>query len=66
MENPEDIENHEISINYVNTGELWNRNEIENMDKIFSYFVACDIVNRSEDPEPKFVIECQNRYEWTK
>jgi len=31
MKNPKDIVNHEISINYVSTGGLWNRNEIENM-----------------------------------
>ena len=45
--NPEHIENHEISIDYVNTGGLWNRNEMENMDEIFFYSVACDIVNGS-------------------
>ena len=37
MKNPEGIENHEISIDYVNTEGLWNRNEIENMDEIFFY-----------------------------
>ena len=57
MENPEDIENHEISIDYVNTGGLWNHNEMENMDEIFSYSVACDIVNGSEDPESRSVTD---------
>ena len=61
MKNPEDIENHEISIDYVNTGGLWNRNKMENIDEIFSYSVACDIVNGSEDPKPRSVTECQNR-----
>ena len=37
MKNPEGIENHEISIDYVNTRRLWNQNEMKNMDKIFSY-----------------------------
>ena len=30
--NPEGIENYEISIDYVNTGGSWNRNEMENMN----------------------------------
>ena len=34
IENPEGIQNHEISIDYINTGRLWNRNEIDNMDEI--------------------------------
>jgi len=66
MKNPEDIENHEISIDYVNTGGLWNRNKMKNMDEIFFYSVACDIVNGSEDPEPRSVTECQNRHDWIK
>ena len=57
MKNPEGIENHEISIDYVNTGGLWNHNKMKNIDKIFFYSVACDIVNRSEDPEPRSVTE---------
>ena len=39
---------------------------MKNMNEIFSYFVACDIVNGSEDPEPRSIIECQNRHDWTK
>ena len=38
----------------------------ENIDEIFSHSVACDIVNRSEDPEPRSVTEYQNRHDWTK
>ena len=34
------------------------------MDEIFFYSVACDIVNESEDPEPRSVTECQNRHDW--
>ena len=37
IENPECIENHEISIDYVNIWELWNRNEMKNIDEIFFY-----------------------------
>ena len=63
MKNPKDIEHHEIFIDYVNTGGLWNRNEMQNMDEIFSYFVACDIINGCEDSEPRSVTECQNRHD---
>ena len=66
MESPECIENHEISIDYVNTGGLWNRNKMKNIDEIFSYSVACNIVNESEVPEPKSITKCQNRHDWTK
>ena len=36
------------------------------MDDIFSYSVACDIVNGSEDSKPRFVTEYQNRHDWIK
>ena len=36
------------------------------MNEIFFYSVACDIVNESEDPEPRSVTKCQNRHDWTK
>jgi len=36
------------------------------MDEIFFYSVACDIVNGSDDPEPRSVTECQNRHDWIK
>ena len=68
---PEEIEgindiNQEISINYTNTRKLLNRNEIKSIDKIFSYTVACEIINDKNDPEPKSVMECQNRHDWIK
>ena len=44
----------------------WNRNEIKNMHEIFSYSVACEIINGNEDHEPKSVTKCQNRHNWTK
>ena len=59
-------ENHEISIDFINTGKLWDRTEMENIDEIFSYAVACDIVNGNEDPEPRSLIECQHRQDWLK
>ena len=59
-------ENHEISIDFINTGKLWDRTEMENIDEIFSYAVACDIVNGNEDPEPRSLTECQHRQDWLK
>ena len=50
----------------VNTGGLWNRNEMKNMNEIFFYSVVCDIINSSEDPEPISVTRCQNRHDWIK
>ncbi|GJZ07345.1 disease resistance CC-NBS-LRR class family protein [Tanacetum coccineum] len=51
--------NKEMSINYSQTHILWDRNEIGDIDEIFSYFVA-------SDPEPKSVIDCQSRPDWDK
>ena len=53
-------------IDFVNTGKLSNRSEMKNIKEIFSYSVACDIVNRSEDSEPRSVTKCQNRHDWIK
>ena len=64
--NPEDIENPEISIDYVNTGGVWNRNEMKIIYEIFFYFIAFDIVNGRDDPEPRSVTKYQNRHDWIK
>ena len=68
---PEEIENKESlqmkDINDINQErELLNRNEMEGIDKIFSYTVASEITNDKDDPEPKSVMECQNRHDWIK
>ncbi|GJV82854.1 retrovirus-related pol polyprotein from transposon TNT 1-94 [Tanacetum coccineum] len=47
--------NKEMSINYSQTNILWDRNEIGDIDEIFSYFVASDIMSGDDDPEPKSV-----------
>ena len=39
---------------------------MENIDEIFSYVVACDIVNGSDDPELRSLTECQHRQDWFK
>ncbi|GKE49965.1 retrovirus-related pol polyprotein from transposon TNT 1-94, partial [Tanacetum coccineum] len=50
--------NKEMS-NYSQTNILWDRNKIGDIDEIFSYFVASDIMGGDDDPEPKSVIDCQ-------
>ena len=62
---PEIVENEEISINYVVNGNTWNLNEID-VDEIFSYNVACDIVEQNEDLEPTSIKECSRRDDWPK
>jgi hypothetical protein len=56
-------ENNEISINYVSTGEILDRNKIV-VDNIFSFKVAIDIIRSNDDIEPKTVEECRRRNDW--
>ena len=65
VELPKNIDNHEISINFVSTGKCWNRDEI-NVDNIFAYAIALEIIEESEDLEPKSVEECRRRNDWPK
>ncbi|GKA51598.1 disease resistance CC-NBS-LRR class family protein [Tanacetum coccineum] len=58
--------NKDMSINYSQTNILWDQNEIGDIDEIFSYFVASDIMSGDDDPEPKSVIDCQSRPDWGK
>ena len=46
----------EISINYVNTGNLLNHKGV-NIDEMF-------FMNKNDDPEPRTMNECQNRHGW--
>ena len=57
--------NEEISINYVMTGEQWNRNEII-VDDIFAYHVAQNVANENEDLKPMSMEECRHREDWLK
>ena len=57
--------NEEISINYVMTGERWNRNEII-VDDIFAYHVAQNVAYENEDLEPMSMEECRHREDWPK
>ena len=40
--------------------------QMEDIDEIFSYTVASEIINDKDDPEPKSVMEFQNRHDWIK
>ena len=65
MDNDRNINNFEISINYVYTGIQWNRNDVI-IDDIFAYSVAIDIMSEDEDIEPKSVDKCHQRKDWPK
>ncbi|KAI3821171.1 hypothetical protein L1987_08729 [Smallanthus sonchifolius] len=58
-------ENEEISINYIMSRKVWNRNQID-VDDTFSYNVALEIMENNEDHEPISVEECKQRHDWLK
>ncbi|KAK1431618.1 hypothetical protein QVD17_08102 [Tagetes erecta] len=60
---PQVPENEEISINYIMSRKVWNRNEID-VDEIFSYNVAQEVMENNEDQEPKSIGECKQRNDW--
>ena len=62
---PEDIENVEISINYVSTINQWDCNEII-VDNVFAYKIALNVINESQDHKPKSIKECRQRQDWPK
>ena len=58
------LENNEISIHYVSTGEIFDRNKIV-VNKIFSFKVALDITRSNDDEiEPQTIVECRHRNDW--
>ncbi|KAG7583422.1 hypothetical protein ISN44_As08g029370 [Arabidopsis suecica] len=58
--------NHEISINYIHNGKIWDRNKMDDVNDVFSYLLSKEIDEENEDPEPKSVYECQKRHDWIK
>ena len=58
-------DNQEISINYIMSGTKWNRNDID-VDDIFAYKVALEIMEKDEDLEPTSIYECMQRSDWIK
>ena len=54
-------ENNEISIYYVNTGDIWDRNKIV-VDNIFSFKVALNMSGSDDhEMEPRSIEECRRR-----
>ncbi|KAK1434445.1 hypothetical protein QVD17_00187 [Tagetes erecta] len=56
----------EMSINYGHNNILWNQNEAEDIDDIFSYSVASESMSGDDASEPKSVKECQDQHDWDK
>ena len=57
--------NDEISINYLMSGTRWNRNDVD-INDIFAYQVALDVMDLDEDHEPTSILECTQRSDWLK
>ena len=57
------VDNNEISINYIMTRKRWNRTDVV-VDNIFAYNVAHNIIHENEDSEPKSVEECKDWPKW--
>ncbi|KAI3716045.1 hypothetical protein L6452_23090 [Arctium lappa] len=64
-EEPQVPENEEISINYIMSRKVWNRNKTD-VDDIFAYNIALNVIENEEDQEPKYVNECMHRKDWPK
>ena len=65
---PEEVqvpENNEISLSYVHRGEKWDRNNFD-VNNIFAFQVALDIIQNDDDPEPQNTNECRQRNDWPK
>ena len=65
---PEEVqvpENNEISISYLHRGEKWDRNNFD-VNNIFAFQVALDIIQNDDDLEPQNTNECRQRNDWTK
>ncbi|KAI3706684.1 hypothetical protein L6452_24599 [Arctium lappa] len=64
-EEPQVPENEEISINYIMSRKVWNRNKTD-VDDIFAYNIALNVIENEEDQEPKSVNKCMHRKDWPK
>ncbi|KAL1208246.1 Retrovirus-related Pol polyprotein from transposon TNT 1-94 [Cardamine amara subsp. amara] len=65
LQGPEVLDNNEISINYVMSGKQWNRKNVD-IDDIFAYKVALELMDINEDPKPTSILECTQRSDWIK
>ena len=61
----QNIDNNEISMNYVSTKTQWNRKDVI-VNEIFANSIAIDIVSDENDVEPRTVEECRRRSDWPK
>ena len=57
--------NEEISINYMNQGEIWDRRNTL-VSNVFSFQVAKGIMQNNDDQEPQTINECRNQQDWEK
>ena len=55
----DDRENYEISINYTHDGIIWDRDDIDDENGIFSFSFSKQIDHENDDPDPKTLSECQ-------
>ena len=46
-------------------GEKWDRNNFD-VNNIFAFQVALDIIQNDDDPEPQNTNECRQRNDWPK
>ncbi|KAL1219805.1 Retrovirus-related Pol polyprotein from transposon TNT 1-94 [Cardamine amara subsp. amara] len=65
LQGPEVLDNNEISINYVMSGIQWNIKNVD-IDDIFAYKVALELMDITEDLEPTSILECTQRSDWIK
>ena len=67
MGNDEDLVdvNIEVGMNFVNTGETYNRN-ITIVNDIFASTIALTISNDNLNPKPKSIAECRKRSNWVR
>uniref|UniRef100_A0A803KUX7 Core-2/I-branching beta-1,6-N-acetylglucosaminyltransferase family protein n=1 Tax=Chenopodium quinoa TaxID=63459 RepID=A0A803KUX7_CHEQI len=61
----QNIDNNEISMNYVSTKTQWNRKDVI-VNETFANSIAIDIVSDENDVEPRTVEECRRRSIWPK
>ena len=60
----DDRENHEISINYAHDGIIWDKDDIDDKNRIFSFSLSKEIDQENDDLDPKTLSECQKRPDW--
>ena len=47
----------------MHRGEKWDRNNFD-VNNIFAFQVALDIIHNDDDPEPQNMNECRRRNDW--